>query len=127
MDYPMAMPPVPAAATAARLLARDVVTRAVGPADAEAAELAVSEMVTAALAGVDHAPDGPPVRLAFQVDGGRVAVEVGVDVAGDDRLEQVTGYGMQLLSVAAPRIEMRVDESGVTRRIEIGEPDSTQT
>ncbi|MEV4321013.1 hypothetical protein AB0J37_02140 [Microbispora rosea] len=127
MDYPMAMPPVPAAATAARLLARDVVTRAVGPVDAAAAELAVSEMVTAALAGVDYAPDGPPVRLAFQVDGGRVAVEVGIDVAGDDRLEQVTGYGMQLLSAAAPRIEMRLDGATITRRIEIGEPGSTET
>jgi len=120
------MPPVPAAATAARLLARDVVARAVGQAAAEAAELAVSEMVTAALAGVDHRPDGPPLRLAFHVGAGRVAVEVGVAVT-DARLEQVTGYGMQLLSAAAPRIEMRVDESGVTRRIEIGELGDTHT
>ncbi|MGI5162594.1 hypothetical protein [Microbispora sp. CA-102843] len=127
MDYPMAMPPVPAAATAARLLARDVVTRAIGPDSAAEAELAVSEMVTAALAGVDGAPDGPPVRLAIHVDGAHVAVEVGVDVAEDARLEQVAGYGMQLLSAAAPQIEMRVDESGITRRIEIGEPGSTHT
>ncbi|GIH70373.1 hypothetical protein [Sphaerimonospora thailandensis] len=124
MDYPMALPPVPAAVTVVRLLARDVVTRAIGPEDAAAAELAVSEMVTAALAGVDEAPDGPPVHVLLQVEGQRVAVEVGAVNGGDARPDEVAAYSVQILSAALPRIEMRADETRVVRRIELGEPGS---
>lgn len=118
----MALPPVPAAVTAARLVARDVTARAIGPADADAAELAVSEMVTAALAGVEEAPDGPPVRVLLQVEGRHVAVEVGAVNGRDTRADETAEWGVQILTHEARRIEMRVDESGAVRRIELGDP-----
>ncbi|MGI5493767.1 hypothetical protein [Microtetraspora malaysiensis] len=121
MDYPMAMPPVPAAVTAARLLARDVVARQVGDEDAAAAELAVSEMVTATLARMPEGPGYPAVLVAFHVDDGRVRIEVGgARAASDIRSEEAAQYGVQLLTASAAAIEMLTDEAAAVRRAEFG-------
>ncbi|MFF4779382.1 hypothetical protein ACFY05_41865 [Microtetraspora fusca] len=115
------MPPVPAAATAARLLARDVVAQQISDEDAAAAELAVSEMVTAALARMPVGPGNPPLLVAIHVDDGRVRVEVaGARSAGDTRSEEAAQYGVQLLTSAADAIEMLTDEAAAVRRVEFG-------
>lgn len=118
----MAMPPVPAAVTAARLLARDVVSQAVGPEHAAAAELAVSEMVTAALARTPSGPGQSSVRVAFQVDEGRVQIEVGAVLTEEDaRSAETAGYGVQLLTATIDDVETVTDNTGVTvRRIGLG-------
>jgi hypothetical protein len=117
VDYVMSMPPVPAAVTAARLLARDVVSQVVGPEQAAAAELAVSEMVTATLARTRGGPGRAPVRVAIHIEGDGDLVQIEVGAGGgepDARSAETAGYGVQVLTATVDDIEAITDETGAT-------------